>query len=156
MDNRNDMLELLKLYDAEWKFRQENLWKKKVQFFIIIFFTSTLPVSIKIFDDSEKILIPDNLSILFPIVGIFLTIFFLWFCLAEAYRLKATDSRKNLIISKLFSPEYEKNGLTPFFRHNKDVLPIFEWPMAVWVPIFLSVIELFISIFMLLFLTHKI
>lgn len=153
MDN---MLELLKLYYAEWRFRQESLWKRIIQFFVIIFFTSTLPISIKIFDSSNEIKIPDNLLTLFPITGIFLTIFFLWFCLAESIRINTIDTKIKLIINSLFPSTYGKNGLVPLIRRSRDVLPIFKWRMAIWVPIFLSAIELLISIFMLLFFCHKI
>ena len=123
MDN---MLELLKLYYEEWKFRQENLWKRIIQFFVIIFFTSTLPISIKVFDSSNEIVIPNKLLIFFPIAGIFLTIFFLWFCLAESIRINTNDTKIKLIINNLFPPAYGKNGLVPLIYRSRDVLPIFK------------------------------
>ncbi len=87
---RMDNIELLKLYWEEWKFRQENLWKRIIQFFVINFFTSTLPLTVNMF----SVHLPNVSLLIFPVSGILLVLFFLWFCLSESTRIRTCLKNK--------------------------------------------------------------
>lgn len=149
---QNDYLELLKLYWDEWKFRQENLWKRMIQFMIIIFFTSTLPITISAFSIS----LPNVSLLLFPIVGLLLIVFFLWFCLSETVRIGAIDSKVKQILKDIFPEEYVKTSLKSLTNPQKQPLPIFRWRMTIWVPISLSFMQLLVAASMIyLIATNK-
>lgn len=153
---KTDKVELLKLFYEDWKFRQENLWKKFMQFFVIIFFTSTLPISISVFNNAR---LPelDYAIFIFPVSGIFLTIFLLWYCISEAVRIKAIDDKIQGIICECFGEKYKKSGMKSVFRDAKEAHPLFCKKMAVWVPITLSIFELIIAFLMLfLIITQKV
>ena len=100
-------MELLKIYIDEWKFRQDSLWRRITQFFVIIFFVSTLPVTVAAL--SEKVILPDIPKAIFPLCGIALSIFFVWFCFSEAHRIAAIDSRCKEIIKNNFPSDYQKS-----------------------------------------------
>ena len=150
-------MELLKIYMDEWKFRQDSLWRRITQFFVIIFFVSTLPVTVAAL--SENVILPDIPKAIFPLCGIALSIFFVWFCFSEAHRIAAIDSRCKEIIKNNFPSDYQKNGL-PVLKlkeetDEKGPLPIFQWRMSIWVPVFLASIEIIIAITMLILVTLK-
>lgn len=99
------------------------------------FFTSTLPITVRVFSVS----LPDVSLLVFPVVGILLIVFFLWFCLSESIRINSIDNKIKLIIRDCFPHEYVKETLVPLTNRKKGVLPIFRWRMAIWVPISLSI-----------------
>lgn len=142
---QSDKIELLRLYWDEWKFRQEALWKRIIQFMIIIFFTSTLPITISAFSVS----LPNISLLLFPIIGLLLIAFFLWFCLCEAVRINAIDSFIKQIMKDSFPEKYVKTSLKSLANPQKQAPPIFYWRMAIWVPVSLSVMQLLVAIFMI-------
>lgn len=149
---QNDCLELLKLYWEEWKFRQEGLWKRMIQFMIIIFFTSTLPITISAFSIS----LPNVSLLIFPIVGLLLVVFFLWFCLSEAVRINAIDSIIKQILEDSFPEKYVKTSLKSLTNHQKQPLPIFRWRMTIWIPVSLSLMQLLVVTSMIyLIVTNK-
>lgn len=134
------VLALLNLYYDEWKFRVEGLWKRIMQFFIIIFFVSTFPITINAFNG---LAMPKMPIIFFPISGIALTVFYLVFCLSESSRISSIDNKVKQIITNRF-PDYHKNEL-PSFSGKKRAFFVFRWRMAIWVPCFLSVIQIIIA-----------
>jgi len=143
------IISILGFYYEEWKFRQENLWKRIIQFFIIIFFVSTFPITIGILNG---ISIPKIPLVVFPIIGIILSLFFLLFCLSESSRINSIDYKIKLIIQNEF-PNYAKNNLIPFNKKyigKKDACFIFRWKMAIWVPIALSSMQIVLAIFIIL------
>lgn len=139
-------IELLSLYYEEWRFRQDGLWKRIVQFFVIIFFTSTLPITVNIF---HSISIPNISLLVFPIVGIFLTAFFVVFCMSESVRIKAIDMKIKKIISDCFDPSYCKMDLPSLFDNTKPAGKIFTKRMAIWVPLSLATMQLILAGFMI-------
>lgn len=149
---QSDNIELLKLYWDEWKFRQEGLWKRIIQFMIIIFFTSTLPITISNFSIS----LPKISLFTFPIVGILLTLFFLLFCLSESVRIKAIDTLIKQILSNSFPEDYVKKSLKSLFNDEKEAHWIFRSRMSIWVPISLSVMQLIIAFSMIYLVIEKI
>lgn len=150
-DDSNN-IELLKLYWDEWKFRQEGLWKRIIQFMVIIFFTSTLPITINIFSAS----LPNVSLLIFPAVGILLILFFLWFCLSESIRINSIDAKIKQILQDSYPEKYVKTTLVSLTKRKKGVLPIFRWRMAIWVPVSLSVMQFIVAISMIYFvLTNK-
>lgn len=140
---------LINLYFDEWKFRQEGMWKRITQFFVILFFVSTLPITIGAFDG---VMLPNISKLAFPISGIILTIFFLWFCLSESIRINSIDAQIKNIIKDTYGDKYLKNKLVPLTKHFQDkghTLKIFTWRMAIWVPVVLSTVQILIAIFVL-------
>lgn len=138
-------MELLSIYHDEWKFRQEGLWKRIIQFFVVIFFTSTLPITIRVFSGPT---IPDIPLEFFPYLGMGLTLFFLWFCLSESIRINSVNNKIITIMKDLFPAAYVKTDLIPLTK-RKETIFIFKWRMAIWVPIVLSIMEVAVSVFML-------
>ncbi len=60
------------------------------------------------------------------------------------------------IILDNFPEEYAKTDLVLLTKRKKEALPFFQWRMAIWVPISLSVMQLLIAIFMVyLVMTNK-
>lgn len=75
--NTENNISLLKLYYDEWKYRLDNYRKQIYKIIIVIFFTTTLPISIGIFD---KVIIPNIALTIYPLLGLVLTYsFFLYF-----------------------------------------------------------------------------
>ncbi len=148
----SDYIELLKLYWEEWKFRQEGLWKRTIQFFVINFFVSTLPITINMFSVS----LPKISMLVFPIIGMMLIGFFLCFCLSESIRIASIDNKVKKIICDIFSEEYAKTKLVSLSQRGHNVSPFFYWRMAVWVPISLSIMQTIVAISMVyLVVTNK-
>ena len=144
-------IELLKLYYDEWKFREEDLWKKAVQMLIVIFFTSTLPITIGVFGGVNIGNIP---LYLFPVSGILLTIFFLVFYLSNSLRIKAVDQKRRKIISMVYGHAFSSYDLPPLLKKSKKSSRIFRARITIWVPVVLSLILLGISIAILVMI-HK-
>ena len=144
---QDQYLELFKIYKEEAQYRHENLWKRLIQFFIIIFFTSTLPITIHIFGEMTLPAIP--LSI-FPITGMFLTAFYLWYSLSESIRMKMLDLAIKAMMEDLIPEKYRIGKLTSLVNENRKAHPIFYLRISVWVPVFFSVIEFAVSVFMLI------
>ena len=149
--DKNQWIELLKLYYEEWKFRQEELWKKAIQLLVIIFFTSTLPITISVFGSISISNIP---MWVFPGFGILLTFFFLWYFLSKSLRINAIDAKRKRVIEMVFGNGFTDDDLLPFLERNrenkKEPLIIFKWRMSIWVPVILSAIEIAISIIMII------
>ena len=146
-------IELLKIYYEEWRFRQENLWKRMISFFIVIFFISTLPVTspvvARMFENligSESFSIPENVQLFFPICGMVLSIFFLWYCVAEAKRIEAVDKLTKKIIKKNFPTEYRK---------RKFPCKTYQIRMSIWIPFVLTVFEIVAAITMIILIIHE-
>lgn len=138
-------MDLLRMYWDEWKFRQEGLWKRIIQFSIVIFFTSTMPITAR----ALNVEVPSVSLAVFPVAGIVLTAFFYWFCLCEASRINTIDAKIKGIISDLFSPKYAKTDLLPFSKETAFLMPLLRAHMSLWVPALLSALHLFIAGFML-------
>lgn len=150
----NGLIELLKIYYDEFKFRQETLWKRRIQFFVIIFLVSTFPTVSKMISPNNDYL-PNISYILFPLTGIILTIFFVWYSVAEAVRIKSIDSIIRKIIDDnylRYSKNHPDNKLKSIFcdtEQQKLAHPIFVARMAKVITIIFALIELCISILML-------
>lgn len=143
--DKGSRMELLKLYQDEWKFRHDGFWKRITQFFVIDFFASTLPITIRIFNTT----IPKIPLLIFPAVGFLLALLLLWYSLAEGYRINANNDRINALLM-CFPSEYQRTGkLKRFFNKKKEPLKIFYWPIAFCVPIVLFILEFAIVILML-------
>ena len=142
---QENYLELLKIYYDEWKYRHEHFWKTLVRFFVVIFFTSTLPITIQVFNGA---VIPNIPLAIFPITGILLTILYLWYSLSESLRLNAVNVTMTAMIRDLF-PKYERAKLVSFIDEGKVAHTIFYMRIALWIPVLFSVIEILISIAML-------
>lgn len=149
----NGLIELLKIYYDEFKFRQETVWKRRIQFFVIIFFISTFPTASKVISP-DKDYLPDINYILFPVIGIILTLFFAWYSLAEAVRIKSVDSIIKKIIDDhyfCYSKNHPDNELKSLFCDNdqQKAHPIFVVRMTTVITIIFALIELCVSILML-------
>lgn len=142
--HRENNIELLKLYYDEWKYRLDNFRKHMTQLVILIFFTSSLPITVNIFNDIQ---IPKMPLLVFPISGLLLSIVFLWYCFSEASRIATLDLKIKLIISENFPVPYAKTAL--IHMSNKKIFAIFNKRMTIWVPLALTIIEVCIAVFMI-------
>ncbi len=82
-----ETLELLKMYEEEWRFRQTTLWKRITQFTILNFFITTLPFTRKKFPWLEDLTDILGSALLFPIIGLIMALLTFCFYIAEANRL---------------------------------------------------------------------
>lgn len=137
-------IELIKIYHEEWEFRQEHVWKKFVLFVVVIFFASTMPITVGLFPGLE---IPEKLSLYwFPVLGIILTFFFLASNLADAARMSTLDTLIRKIVGDVYPAKYNKKGLDPLLGKNKNRWNTFNMRMSVWVPILVAVVEISIAV----------
>lgn len=137
-------IELIKVYHEEWQFRQGHVWKKFVLFVVVIFFASTMPITVGLFPGLE---IPEKLSLYwFPVLGIILTFFFLASNLADAARMSTLDTLIRKIVGDVYSAKYNKKGLDPLLGKNKNRWNPFNMRMSVWFPILVAVVEIAIAV----------
>lgn len=137
-------IELIKVYHEEWQFRQGHVWKKFVLFVVVIFFASTMPITVGLFPGLE---IPEKLSLYwFPILGIVLTFFFLASNLADAARMSTLDTLIRKIVGDVYPAKYNKKGLDPLLGKNKNRWNPFNMRMSVWFPILVAVVEIAIAV----------
>lgn len=136
--------ELLKIYFEEWKYRLDRYRKQISQLVVIIFLTTSLPISVKVFENVE---IPSIPLIIFPLSGILLTFIFMFYCLSEAARIKSLDKIIKKIISNNYPEEYVKTNLDMVL--NKKLTIILNARMTIWVPIALFFVEIIIALIMI-------
>ena len=110
-------------------------------FFVVIFFISTLPITIGQF----SVLLPDMPYLLFPTTGLLLTVFFWFFCLSEASRINSIDKRIKKIIGDYFPDDYVKSSLESLIEKPGLAIKMFNWRMAKWVPTALSIMQILIA-----------
>lgn len=149
---RTNNLELLKIYYDEWKYRLDHMRKQLLQSYVVIFFTTTLPITIGIFDG---ITLPNLPLIVFPICGILLTIVFLLYCMSEAARIKSLNLKIKLIIKENFPRRYSKTILRPFVNSTKKTPAIYIWPMTAWIPLIMAIAEFILAGVMLYLIIGK-
>ncbi len=149
MSKRQMEMMLLEQYYEEWKFRQQSLWKRMPQFFVVIFLLSTWPVSAGFFE-KRPVLMPVSAWI-FPLAGLVLSVLFLLYCWAEAKRIKAIDVRRQAIIDAHFAVSYRKRGLPPLFdKEPKWLQKALNEPMALWLPVALTLLNVLVAAAMLI------
>lgn len=137
-------IELIKVYHEEWQFRQGHVWKKFVLFVVVIFFASTMPITVGLFPGLE---IPEKLSLYwFPVLGIILTFFFLASNLADAARMSTLDTLIRKIVGDVYPAKYNKKGLDPLLGKNKNRWNPFNMRMSVWFPFLVAVVEIAIAV----------
>lgn len=147
----NNNIDLLNIYYDEWKYRLDRFRKQMTQSFIVIFFTSTLPISISFFNNIH---IPSAIPfMLFPISGICLTMTFLLYCLSEASRIATLRKKISLIISDNFPKQYTKYPSSS--SNNQKHFSLLKMSMPVWIPIMLSVIEIVIAVIMIYLIANN-
>lgn len=120
-------LEIVKMYFDEWKYRHENFWKRLTQFAIITFFTSSMPITYRIF---QSIVLPRISMLFFPVCGIILALVSWLFCLSEYKRLEAVNNRMNSIIKTKLGEGYAKQELTDKKLRER----IFNARIGIWLP----------------------
>ncbi|MBE6932555.1 MAG: hypothetical protein E7464_04130 [Ruminococcaceae bacterium] len=155
---KEDTINVLNLYFDEWKYRHENFWKRLTQFSTITFFTSTLPITFRLFDNLK---LPNISLLFFPICGFVLAVVCLIFCLAENSRLVAVDKTIKRIVKDKLGHCYEKEQRTLFekkqWNHRIFKLPFFEWRIGTWVPLVITLLQIGLSILMVyLIMTNRI
>lgn len=159
--SRDEMnLQLLALYHDEWKFRHTNFWRRVPTFFALIFIVSTFPITAQFIFSAEPETLTGIPLVLFPVVGIALTLLFLWFCLSEAVRMNSVGDKMRAIINDHFAPRYQKIDLPPLLawkdkqKHNRAAR-LFRMRMSLWVPFSLSAMLFCVALFMICWLRHQ-
>lgn len=101
-----ELLSLMNIYLTEYTYRDSILWKQCFTFFSVAFIVTLLPYA-NIWDISFGETIPNYL---FPLVGILISIIFLYISNQYAQRLAAiSDSYRKLI--DMLPQEYRRNNL---------------------------------------------
>lgn len=144
--SKEDTINILNIYFDEWKYRHENFWKRLNQFSVVIFFTNTLPITFRLFDNLK---LPNISLLFFPICGFVLALVCLIFCLAENSRLVATDKTIKRIVAEKLGACYKKEPISLFEndKRNKRIfkLPFFRWRIGTWVPLAITLLQIGLS-----------
>lgn len=135
--NNSTSLEIVKIYFDEWKYRHENFWKRLTQFAIITFFTSSMPITYRVFGRLE---LPSISMLFFPICGIILAFVSCVFCLSEYKRLDAVGNTIKRIIDAHWGKSLDREELT----QNK-LGKIFRMKIGVWIPCALMVMQIVLA-----------
>ena len=153
----NDRINVLNIYFEDWKYRHENFWKRLNQFTVIIFFTTTLPITFRIFDN---LTLPDMSLLFFPICGILLSIMCLFFCWSENCRLVAVDKTIKKILKIGIGERYTKEPISLFnnekLNHRFEKFPFFKWRIGTWVPLVITILQIALAILVIcLIVKHR-
>ena len=108
---------LLNVYFTEWIQRDQMLWTQVFKFYYAILVVILMPYITKYF----KISLPSLPTNIFSILGIILSILFLYVSLCYAIRLHAISDTYQNIVNKL-PKEYQRKGLKEF-RFEKLLKP---------------------------------
>lgn len=144
--SKDDAINILGIYFDEWKYRHENFWKRLTQFSVVIFFTNTLPITFRIFNNLE---LPDISLLFFPVCGFLLSLICLIFCWAENSRLVATDKTIKRIVAEKIGKCYLKEPISLFEKEKRNQaifkLPFFRWRIGTWVPLVITLMQIGLS-----------
>ena len=131
-------LEIVKMYFDEWKYRHENFWKRLTQLAVITFFTSSMPITYRIF---AGMTLPRISMMFFPICGIILAFASGLLCLAEYKRLEAVDNTIKHIIAEQFGKSCAKEERTAKKLWEKAI----NKKIGIWVPCTLTIMQLVLA-----------
>jgi len=144
--NPSESIQILNMYFEEWKYRHENFWKRLTQFTAVIFFTNTLPITFRIF---ENLTLPNMPMLFFPICGAVLSVLCLLFCWSENSRLVAVDKTIKRILGDGFGEKYLKDDPALFNNDARNQrlkkLSFFKWRIGTWVPLVMTILQLALS-----------
>ena len=149
MDNKRktvhfemDPFDIINMYFEEWKYRHENFWKRLIQFSVITFFTTTLPITFRVFGEIQ---LPDIPIIFFPLAGGILTVLTLIFCLSENSRMMAVGNTINELIRDYYGESFLRKPL-PATRFSK----IYKLRIGIWIPSLISLLQFSLVVLMVL------
>lgn len=130
--DRDDIIALMSVYLNEWEHRDELLWTQVFRYFYATLIVTVLPnVATFIGIDLPKI----NVRV-FPIIGLIMSIVFLYVGLGYAIRLRASSRTYEKIMGLLNDERYKRISI----KDNK-LGRIFSAPMA-----FVLVVTMFIAL----------
>ncbi len=132
--DHSNTFNLINMYFEEWKYRHENFWRRLTQFAVVTFFTTTLPITFRMFNALE---LPDIPMLLFPISGVFLALLNLWFCLSENVRMVAVDRTIRELIRQRFGNQYLKRTL-PTKRFER----LYKLRIGLWFPVVMTALQI--------------
>ena len=113
IETTEELLSLMNIYFTEWSHRDSLMWKQVCTFFFAAFIVTLLPFS-KIWEISLTKVIP---NFVFPIVGIVLSLIFLYITIQYAHRLsKSSDTCRELI--EHLPKEFQRKKLYDIERIN--------------------------------------
>ncbi len=139
------LIALMGVYLSEWEHRDKLLWTQVFRYFYATLIVIVLPNIASVIG----IQLPDINTKLFPIVGVFMSIVFLYVGLGYAFRLRASSQTYIKIMKLLGNEKYERISIKN--KDKKKVSSLFATPMT-----FVLVITMFISLiavaFILLFI----
>ncbi|MCL2568987.1 MAG: hypothetical protein FWE12_06115 [Oscillospiraceae bacterium] len=133
---------LLGTYYDEWKFRNDNFWKRMIQFFVIIFFVSTFPISVSVFEGLDGIDLSGVALWVFPVAGIGLSLCLLAFCLIEGSKMFFVGVEIKIIKTEFLGEKADRT-------QNSYLAWLAEWKLAVLVPSLLCVLQIALAIIVL-------
>lgn len=130
--DRDDIIALMSVYLNEWEHRDELLWTQVFRYFYATLIVTVLPnVATFIGIDLPKV----NVKI-FPIIGLVMSLVFLYVGLGYAIRLRASSRTYEKMMSLLNDERYKRISI----KDNK-LGCIFSVPMA-----FVLVVTMFIAL----------
>ena len=99
-------LEMMKYYQDEFMYRHKLFWDLLIKFFVLFIVVSTLPIMSGVLG-AKLSEIPQRYLIIFPIVGILISLFSRYILLEESRRLTSVNDTKKSINQKCFIPKYQ-------------------------------------------------
>ena len=136
-----NVLELISIYHDEWKYRHECLSKRIIQFTVITFFTTMMPIVFGIF---EGLSLPDVPLWIFPAAGIVMAILSWWFCLAEYSRIDLVNKKIKMLIETKLGFEYSKFGLK-----ESGWAGLFNGRICILLPNVITVLQVLLAVFVI-------
>ena len=139
IETTDQLLSLMNLYFSEWTHRDSIMWKQIFTFFFAIFVIVLLPFA-NIWDVALVGPLP---PVLFPIVGLVLTLIFLYVSLGYARRLsKVGESYRELI--EHIPKEYQRNSIYSKEKITKRKQLAYTIPVIMFICLILFEIVIFI------------
>ena len=125
--SREEIIALMDVYLGEWEHRDTLLWKQVFRYFYATLFVTILPNIAK----SIGIDLPNLNSKVFPIIGLGLSLIFLYVGLGYAVRLRASSRTYEKMMKLLKNPQYERISIKDGKSGKKSKLGVLlSVPMA--------------------------
>lgn len=138
------IISLMGIYLEEWEHREQFLWKQTFQ----LFYANLIVIFLPNITGFLKIELPEINGKIFQIIGIFMSLVFLYLGIGYAQRSRASSLSYETLINLLGKEEYKRIPL-----RNKDKLPygwLFSCQMSLLLVIVMFVSLIIISLYLIL------
>ncbi len=111
--NKDQIITLMEIYLSEWQHRDSMLWQQVFKYFYVTLIVIILPNIAEFL----KIALPPINKKLFPIIGIFMAVMFLYVGIGYALRLKAIGLTYTRMMQLLGNKKYKRISI----RNRKEI-----------------------------------